>query len=140
MNKRMKIILLAAVVAVAGCAKTENTYERNKPTYQVNQVDAAKIDTDPVLSTKAQFVQARQGIEQDNLLHVSVEFVNRDAWGGDINYKFEWFDDQGMPVETPTTGWLPKHIEAQEHFTLDAIAPNPKCKDFRLKVQRSKSV
>ena len=38
MNKRIKITRLAAattaaVIAVAGCAKTNNTYERNKPTY-----------------------------------------------------------------------------------------------------------
>ena len=144
MNKRIKLALLAAATAAtmafAGCAKTNNTYERNKPTYQVNPVDAAKIETDPVLAGKAEFIQARQAIVQDNLLKVSVEFVNHDAWGGDINYKFEWFDGQGMPVETPTTGWLPKHIEAQEHFTVDAVAPNPQCKDFRLKLQRSKSV
>jgi uncharacterized protein YcfL len=136
MNKPMKIIMLAAVVAVAGCAKTENTYQRNKPTYQVNQVDAAKIETDPFLSGKAQFVQARQAIVQQNLLKVDVEFINNDAWSGDIDYKFEWFDDQGMPVETPTTGWGIKHVQAQEHFSLDAIAPNPQCKDFRLKLQR----
>jgi uncharacterized protein YcfL len=145
MSKRtIKVTLLvaasAAMIAVVGCKKTESSYERTKPTYQLNTVDAAKVETDPVLATRARLVQIRQGMAQGDLLQIDAEFVNGDVWSGDINYKFEWFDDQGMPVETPTTGWLPKHIQAQEHYSLDAVAPSPKCKDFRLKLQRSKSV
>jgi uncharacterized protein YcfL len=128
---------LAAALALAGGCKSVNTVEREKPTYEANVVNDKRIETDGFLANKAKVLQVRQATVQDNLLKVDVEILNDDPWSGDFDYKFEWFDDQGMPVDSPTSTWYTKHVQARETVSLDEIAPNPRCKDFRLKLQRS---
>src|SRR5438105_2172174 len=100
MKKRIGILLLTtAGIGVVGC-KTENTYEREKPTYQANSIKTNKVETDPFLADKAHVLDIRTAIVQSDLLKVDVELVSDRLWAGNFDYKFEWFDDQGMPVES----------------------------------------
>ena len=94
------------------------------------------METDPFLSDKAKVIDIRQATVQDNLMKVDVEFVSNRAWDGSFQYKFEWFDNQGMPVESQMSTWITRHVEPQEQFSVTATAPDPRCKDFRLKLQR----
>ncbi|HSV13108.1 MAG TPA: YcfL family protein [Tepidisphaeraceae bacterium] len=133
---RLSTAALAAALAVAGGCKTENTYERDKPTYEANVININKVETDPFLKDKAHVLEVRQA-DANGLLKVDVELVSDRLWSGSFDYKFEWFDDQGMPVDSPMSSWTTRQVQPQERFSIDAIAPTPKCKDFRLKLQRS---
>src|SRR5947209_5580090 len=100
MMQRTKTLLgattaLAAALALAGgCKPSVNTVERETPTYDANVVKDKRIETDNFLADKAKVLQVRQATVQDNLLKVDVEIMNDNAWSGDFDYKFEWFDDQ----------------------------------------------
>jgi uncharacterized protein YcfL len=126
---------LAGAVWVVGC-KSVNTVERKTPTYDANVIEDKRVETDNFLSDKAKILQVRQA-DVNGLLKIDVEILNDKAWSGNFDYKFEWFDDVGMPVDSPTSVWTTAHVQPRETISVDAIAPNPKCKDFRLKLQRS---
>jgi uncharacterized protein YcfL len=138
MNLRKSLLILPlALLPAVGC-KSVNTVEQDKPTFHANVVQDSRIETDGFLSKKAKILQVRKGIAQDNLMRIDVEILNDNPWEGNFDYKFEWFDGDGLPVDSPTSTWTSRHIEAKETISIDAIAPNPQCKDFRLKLQRSK--
>ena len=51
----------------------------------------------------------------------------------------DWYDPQGMLIDTPLSTWQSQTIEGRETVTLSAIAPTPTAKDFKLKLQQSKT-
>jgi len=137
---RKNVILAAGLLALGaiGCTpNTQNTIGRDKPVYQANIIKDKRIETDPILSNQVQLVEIRKSIVQDDLLKIDVELVNGDVNPADFEYKFEWFDETGAPVDSPMSSYTSQHIEPAENISLVSIAPNGRCKDFRLKLQRS---
>jgi uncharacterized protein YcfL len=50
-----------------------------------------------------------------------------------FTYRVEWFDEQGMIVNLPTTTAIPRTLEARETASITATAPTDRAKDFRIK-------
>jgi uncharacterized protein YcfL len=50
-----------------------------------------------------------------------------------FNYRFEWFDANGMQVNNVISAVIPDQIEGKESKMISSIAPSPSCKDFRVK-------
>jgi uncharacterized protein YcfL len=138
-RKTIPILALSlSLAAIAGCTgPTVNTVERDKPTYQADVVKDRRIITDPDLAAKTEILAVRKATVQEDMLKIDVEIRNTTDDPADIDYKFEWFDDQGMPVDSPTSTWTSRRIQPRETISVDQIAPTPLCKDFRLKLQQS---
>lgn len=130
------VSLLVAGFITAGC-DTVNTVERQRPTATPDYVDTRQVETDSELAEIAKVVSVRQATVSDNLLKVEVDLYNSDTDTRRVNYKFEWFDQAGMQVDTPLSTWQHKILLAKETITFSAVAPTPKAKDFRLKLQIS---
>ena len=138
--KRQILTLSLGVIGlgIIGCTpNTQNTVGRDKPTYNATIIRDKRIETDPILANQVHVVEIRQTTVQDDLMKVDVELVNGDSNPADFSYKFEWFDDTGAPVDAPASSYTSQHIEPAENLSLVSIAPNGRCKDFRLKLQRS---
>ncbi len=121
---------------LVGC-KSENTYENDKTSFHAQVIKGHRIETDGFLAEKAKVLEIREGVAQGDLMKIDVEILNDNLWEGNIDYKFEWFDEQGMIVESPTSAWVTQHLGAKEKMSLISVAPTPTCKDFRLKLQRN---
>ena len=67
------------------------------------------------------------------LLKVQVELQNRTSSLQQFIYRFEWFDANGMEINNVITAPIPDQIEGQEDKFISSVAPNPSCKDFRVK-------
>jgi uncharacterized protein YcfL len=48
-------------------------------------------------------------------------------------YRFEWFDQNGMQVNGIISTPIPDQIEGMESKMISSVAPNPNCRDFRVK-------
>ena len=138
-TRALLLLLPAALAATVSCGPgpSVNTVQRDQPTYQADVVKDRHVVTDPDLYNVATVLEVRQTTVQDDLLKVDVELENSSSSPADIDYKFEWQDGQGMPMEGPTSVWMSKHLQARETVSLVQTAPNPQCKDFRIKLQRS---
>lgn len=136
----MKLIAslsMLAVVVLAGC-KTVNTVERAVPVNPPTPLDDRRVITDTGLGRIAQVVRVNQSVVSGDLLRIDVDIFNNGSTQQRFNYVFEWFDQDGMAVFTPMSRWQGRIIEGKEMITLTGIAPNPRAKDFRLKLQESK--
>jgi len=129
-------LLLWLLAGVTGCT-TVNTVERAQPAAQRNIVSDKRVITDGSLNRKVQIVALNENVGAGGFLKVQAEVINTTRSYQRFSYKFEWFDENGMLVSTPTSTFIPRQIEGQESLSIAATAPTPTVRDFRLKLIES---
>lgn len=120
------------LLALSGCT-TVNTVENADKQGQRQMVTDQRAITDASLDRKVSIVGVNQSMTPGGLLKVQVELQNRTRSLQRFNYRFEWFDANGMQVTTVASALLPDQIEGKESKFIFGVAPNPNCKDFRVK-------
>jgi uncharacterized protein YcfL len=126
-----------SLLAAAGC-KSVNTVERAEPRAQPQYVDTAHFDTDPSLTDDLKLVSINEAALPDGTLKIQADVYNDTRSRQRFNYTFEWIDESGMLVRTPTQTWKPASLMGGETITLTAIAPSTRAVDFRLKLVEAK--
>ena len=133
MKTRMLLPLAGiGLLALFGCT-TVNTVENAQKEGQRQMVTDQRAITDASLGRKVSIVGVNQSMTPGGLLKVQVELQNRTRSLQRFNYRFEWFDANGMQVTTVASALLPDQIEGKESKFIFGVAPNPNCKDFRVK-------
>ena len=134
--KTSKLFLLAvagSALAFAGCTTTVNSVENAQKEGQRNMVADQRVITDPGLNRKVAIVGVNTAMTPGGLLKVQVEVENHTRSLQRFLYRFEWFDADGMEVRNILSASVPEQIEGKESKMIYGIAPNPSCKDFRVK-------
>jgi len=146
MRIRMKIghLPAIAVALIAACLlgchdNSVNTTQRAEPTFHPTPVADKRIVFDQQLADIATVTGVRQAMVSGDMLKIQVDITNLKTNPTSFNYKFEWYDPQGMIIETPLSTWQSQTIEGRETVSLTGVAPTPTAKDFILKLQRSKT-
>jgi len=135
-SKLGALLLLGAATFLSGCGTPMNSIERDQPAGQKQMVNDKRLLTDAGLDVRARVVGVNQAQTAGGLLKVQVEVMNESRFQKRFNYRFEWFDADGMQVVTPATTLIPVVIEGKESKFISSVAPNPSCQDFRLKLIR----
>ena len=125
--------LLTSTLFVFTSCTTVNTVERAAPIGTKQMIADKRVITDDTLKRKVSIVGLNEGMTPGGFLQVQIEVLNRKNSMQTFSYRFEWFDMNGMLVDTPTSVWIPRQIEGQETLTITAVAPTTTAKDFRVK-------
>ena len=125
--------LLASTLFVFTSCTTVNTVERATPIGTKQVIADKRVITDSTLNKKVSIVGMNEGMTPGGFLQVQIEVLNQKNSMQAFSYRFEWFDMNGMLVDTPTSVWIPRQIEGQETLTITAVAPTTTAKDFRVK-------
>jgi uncharacterized protein YcfL len=137
MNTRCALLLpglLAGLTLLSACRSTSmNTVERAEPTGQPRRVNDLRVLTDASLNRKVSIVGVSEAQTPGGLLRVQVELRNLTSSYQRFNYRFQWFDAEGMQVGA-STAMESGQIEGQETKYLTRVAPTPECRDFRLQL------
>ncbi len=132
MKKQQIALLCLAGCLLAGCSSV-NTVERANPVASKKMVNDKRVITDGGLDDYAYIAGVNESCVGD-LLKVQVTVTNSTTGYRAINYKFTWFDENGIEVNTTSTPWMTTTIEGGETKNLVSTAPSPKAKDFTLKL------
>jgi len=124
---------VAALALLFGGCQNVNTYEnaesRATPTY----VSDKRVITDNTLAGKLRVVSINQATVSGNLLKIQATVENLSSSARTFNYKFEWFDQDGMAVNSPNEVWKALPLQGRETTTISTVAISPKAVDFKLK-------
>jgi uncharacterized protein YcfL len=123
---------LIGLAGLTGCT-TVNSVENAQKSGQREMVADQRAITDGSLNKKVSIVGVNTAMTPGGLLKVQVELLNRTRSLKRFNYRFEWFDANGMQVSNVASALLPGQIEGQESKFIYGVAPNPNCQDFRVK-------
>ncbi len=133
--RRITIALACVLMsaAILSSCTTVNTVEREVPVGTRQMIADKRIVTDSTLNKKVSIVGLNESTTNGGFLRVQIEVLNRKNSMQSFNYLIEWFDMNGMLLNTPTAVWIPRQIEGQETLTITAVAPTATARDFRIK-------
>lgn len=124
--------VLMGTAAISSCASV-NTVERETTIGTRQMVADKRVITDETLENKVNIIGVNEATTSGGFLQIQVEVLNGRNSMQEFSYRIEWFDMNGMAINTPTSVWIPRQIEGQESMTITAVAPTPAAKDFRVK-------
>ncbi|MBN1788828.1 MAG: YcfL family protein [Sedimentisphaerales bacterium] len=80
-------------------------------------------------------------VNKAGLLTLYVKGVNNSQGTKRFWYKVEWFDKDGLPIESKASVWLPASVKGKSMgkpvpFTLKAVAPRPEAVDFTMETKK----
>ena len=149
--QKIYIITLICLL-LFGCQATVNTVENEQKNRQLEVVDTSRVSTDAFLKKRLEIVSVDKRELDGGLLKVQVTArnVRTGFWAqlaswfmGDnpyqIAYRFTWLDINGMQVDTATSTWIPMTVIPGDSVRLNAISPNPRCKDFTLSIRENEA-
>ena len=84
-----------------------------------------------VLSTKSRFV--------NGMLQAQVELESDDSDPTELNYKFVWFDSDGMSIDSDNSPWQPLYLSGREVKSLRGLAPNPAARTFKVVIKNAEN-
>jgi len=125
--------LAMGVAALVGCTTTVNSVENTQKIEQPLVVNDTRVITDTSLGRSVDIVAVNTITTPAGLLKAQVQLKNHTFSRQSFLYRFEWFDINGMQVNNVVSANLPDQIEGGETKFISGIAPNPDCKDFRVK-------
>ena len=146
--KLLKFAFVAALAASAGCINSVNTTENADKNMTPTHIADARFVTDGFLRDRlalrnVRFSPAPGGLQQVQVEATSLRVGFWDQIGGPdryhIRYKFTWFDQNGMAIETVLSDWQDKWILPGETVQFQSVAPSPACKDFRLNLMEGQN-
>lgn len=128
-----KVLPLGLALLTPACESVNST----EPAHAVGQKEMIadkRITTDPSLGRRVKIVGVNTSESPEGYLKVQVELQNTTRSLQHVNYRFEWFNLQGMEVTANASAFIPKQLEGGESIYISAMAPSTVAKDFRLKL------
>jgi uncharacterized protein YcfL len=122
---------LVALLLSLGC-NTTNTYTSN------GNGGYTSVVTNGWLAYKATVDNVREGKLDDGTMKVQIDVRSDQLNPQRFNYLFEWYDAQGMKIDSATATWQNRFIKPQETITLSAVAPTRTCSRWVLKLSDEK--
>ena len=138
--KKLLLTLASVATLAVGCRHGVNTVENAYKTNPPNAIVDARFITDARLAHRIVLRQVNTGRTQAGLLTVQLDAVNMHLGKLPIHlkYKFDWFDGQGLRVDTFTSAWQEKTVLPGENFILSATAPRPDSADFKVSLTQAR--
>lgn len=131
-NFASSLPVAALVLLLVGCQNV-NTYENAESRATPNYVADKRVITDNTLAGAVRVVSINQATVSGNLLKIQATVENLKSSPSTVNYKFEWFDQDGMAVNSPNEVWKALPLQGRESTTISTVAISPKAVDFKLK-------
>ena len=145
--KIFSVFAAASMMAsiLCGCMDSVNTAENTEKTMTPNFVPTKRIVTDGYLDGRLKPMATDKVELPDSLLKIQVTLKSTRTGLWDwlvkgnrpyrIAYRFEWFDKDGMVVNTASSIWLEKEVLPGDTLYISSVAPNQRCKDFILRLK-----
>lgn len=142
MNKKLFsrtsfIIAFTALVLGSGCAHQIGTVESADRQDPAQPIPENVQFADKSMARGLVVEGASAGSASGNLLRAQVMVVSTRRKPQNLSYRFEWYDGEGMIIDSPNSIWKPLRLLGEERVPLSNIAPNPRAVDFVLKLKRS---
>ena len=135
MKKNIGLCFLIVMPFVLnGCRSALTRTQCAEPLGTPTLVEDKRVQPDRSLRKKINIVQVNESIVNGDMTRIQVILINQKTYSLDVNYAFEWFDKNGMEVNSKTQ-WKTLSFSGSEKKAISAVAPSPQAVDFILKIQ-----
>lgn len=123
-------ILGLAVSLSAGCAVNETATVTTGPDGTIQTIES----NSGLLAASLKVTDTKVG-SAGNLMKVQATITNDSRSALSFQYKFKWLDKDGFEIAIDGRPWTPLTITPHESKAVQAVAPNPGAKAFKILVQ-----
>ncbi len=124
--------------AVTGCQYGSSGIQANAAVVQTPEggMSTSKyvMINNSKLAKGIQVVDLRQTFAGD-ILQAQVSVVSKSSRTQNFQYKFQWYNAQGIEVEADRFPWTPVVLSGMDSKSLSAVAPNPTVREFRVNIR-----
>ncbi|MBB1269428.1 YcfL family protein [Shewanella sp. SR44-3] len=123
-------LMFTAALTLSGCANT--TAGVGASSSGQTRIDSNSLSRDVKIE---QIISRRLG----DLLQGTAVLVSQGAYDVQLQYKFTWFDLDGISVDDEGNSWKSLTLHGHENKHIQALAPNPMASSFEIYVRKSHS-
>ena len=136
-------MLLFCIAAFPGaCAKTTASNVAVGQITEGEEGEVLKKDyliKDKTLAKEIQVVDVKARFQGDFLEGQAV-LSNLEKFTVPFEYRFEWFDAEGFPIESNVSLWKPDLLYGKETKWIKALCPVPSAKGFKIMIREPNPV
>lgn len=142
---RMKEFSVRAITAVVitvslglgGCSTTGGVEATGKTGW--DDQGARSLETNIVFSSSGlkgdvNIVDLKSTLAGD-IMRAQVLLRSKDNDTLQLQYRFEWYDAGGTEINSGSGSWKPLILNGRETKTVQGVAPDPRAKEFKLKLR-----
>lgn len=128
---------LLAALCSGGCSTTAGIEATGKTVW--NQDGAPELNKQVIINNRSLAkdieVSDMKSALAGDLMRAQVSLRSRDRDTVNIQYRFAWFDPQGMEIGANTGAWKPFIVYGRETRTIQGVAPDPRAREFKLQIR-----
>jgi|TARA_R110001583_G_scaffold182779_1_gene340915 uncharacterized protein YcfL len=135
-NPSLLLLLALSIFFISGCVNvppvtsgigSEQIYPGQKYSKQL-QIDNKKLAGRLHISE----IKSRK---QNDLLQINLSLTSTYKKSLQLQYQFQWFDQDGFVIEAGKSPWQPVELHGMQTTTVESLAPTPQVATFSLYVR-----
>ena len=151
MKYAISLLALSGLLLLCSCQNTVNTIENANQQMHVQHVADRRFITDNFLRDRLGVRRIIEGETAAGIKQVQIEVINLRTGVWDqaltgitgenpypVDYKFIWFDENGMEVRNINSDWKRLTIYPGQIAHIKGIAPSIYAKDFQISLKEVK--
>lgn len=133
----MAVMALLAALGLAGCSTTAGVETTGKASWNDDGsrgLEKKVIFNNSGLAGDIEIVDVKSALAGD-IMRAQATLRSKDRDTLPFQYRFEWFDSNGFEINSGAGAWKPLLLNGRESKTIQAVAPDPRAKEFKLKIR-----
>lgn len=130
---------LAATLGLSGCSTTSGVEATGKTVWSdegARELGKKVVYSNSSLAGDVQIVDMQSALAGD-LMRAQASLKSKDGDTLNLQYRFDWYDSKGMEINSGTGSWKPLILYGKESKTVQSVAPDPRAKEFKLKIREA---
>jgi uncharacterized protein YcfL len=128
---------LIASLGLVGCSTTAGVETTGRMTW--DEQGARSLEKNVVFNNSGlkgdiQIVDVKSAMAGD-FMRVQATLRSKDRDTLPFQYRFDWYDASGLEINSGAGSWKPLVLYGRESKTIQAVAPDPRAKEFKLKIR-----
>lgn len=129
--------VLIAALGLAGCSTTAGVETTGKMAW--DEQGARTLEKNVLFSNSGlkgdiQIVDVKSAMAGD-IMRAQATLRSKDRDTLPFQYRFDWYDAGGIEINSGAGSWKPLILYGRESKTIQAVAPDPRAKEFKLKIR-----
>ncbi len=142
LNKNVVVAGIGAVsllvsLSLVGCSTTAGVETTGKMSWDdqgARTLEKKVVFNNSSLSGDIQIVDVKSAMAGD-IMRAQATLRSKDKDTLPFQYRFDWFDANGIEINSGGGAWKPLLLTGRESKTVQSVAPDPRAKEFLLKIR-----
>jgi uncharacterized protein YcfL len=133
----MAAAAIIAALGLSGCSTTAGVETTGKTGWDdqgARTLEKNVMFNNSGLKGDIQIVDVKSALAGD-IMRAQATLRSKDRDTLPFQYRFEWFDANGMEINSGSGSWKPLILYGRESKTVQGVAPDPRAKEFKLKIR-----